>query len=170
MRFGRMAVVVLAVAAVAALAAMKSDTPPVMVAKFTETPVVIDGRLDDAVWDTATSYPLSLGRDSEARGETLHEPGEVRLAWDNEFLYVGVKYYDSDIVAEGKNDQEHHYQTGDLAEVFLKPERAPGIGNCTSRPTKRRRTCGSRAAGAWGSKATKNLRWNCTWQHSARVR
>ncbi len=121
MRFGRMAVVVLAVAAVAALAAMKSDTPPVMVAKFTETPVVIDGRLDDAVWETATSYPLSLGRDSEARGETLHEPGEVRLAWDNEFLYVGVKYYDSDIVAEGKNDQEHHYQTGDLAEVFLKP-------------------------------------------------
>jgi len=95
---------------------------PVMVAKFTETPVKMDGVLDDDVWKTATPYPLHLGRDNEEKGETLHETGEVRLAWDEEFLYVGVQYNDSDIVAEGKKDQEHHYLTGDLAEVFLKPE------------------------------------------------
>lgn len=93
----------------------------VMAAKFTAMPVKIDGNLDDPVWKDAKVYPLHLGADAEVGGVTLQEPGEACLAWDDKFLYVGVKYTDSDIIAEGDKDQLHHYLMGDLAEVFLKP-------------------------------------------------
>lgn len=102
--------------------AMEYAARPEMVAKYTETPVKVDGVLDDEAWETAVAYPLHLGLDQLEQGNTLHEPGEVRLTWDDEFLYVGVLFHDSDIVAEGVKDQEHHYLTGDLAEVFLKPD------------------------------------------------
>ena len=118
MKQGISFVAILAVVAAPVWAAER----PVMVAKYTETPVKIDGDLDDKAWENAVVYSLHLGKDSIEEGHTLYETGEVRLAWDDEFLYVGVLYHDSDIVAEGSNDQEHHYLMGDLAEVFLKPE------------------------------------------------
>ncbi len=95
---------------------------PVMVASRTETPVKIDGVLDDDVWSTAKAYPLYLGKDDPTEKDSPMEAGEARLAWDDQYLYVAVLYHDSDIVAEGTKDQEHHYLMGDLAEVFLKPE------------------------------------------------
>lgn len=118
MKHGIGFVVILAVLTAPAWASER----PAMVAKFTGTPVKIDGNLDDKAWENAVVYPLHLGKDSIEDGQTLHEASEVRLAWDDEFLYVGVLYHDSDIVAEGTEDQEHHYLMGDLAEVFLKPE------------------------------------------------
>lgn len=90
----------------------------VMVAKYTATPVKVDGSLDDEVWKTAPVYALEV---PGGEGTKLQEPGEVRLAWDDKFLYVGVRYTDSDVLAEGKEDQMSHYLLGDLAEVFLKP-------------------------------------------------
>ena len=93
-----------------------------MTARYTKEPVKVDGILNDQAWKTATAYHLSLGQDRLAKGSQLGEPGEVRLAWDDEYFYVGIKFYDSDIVAEGKEDQMHHYMLGDLVELFLKPE------------------------------------------------
>jgi len=52
----------------------------------------------------------------------LAESGEVRLVWDDKYFYAGIKFYDSDIIAKGKEDQMHHYKLGDLVELFLKPE------------------------------------------------
>jgi hypothetical protein len=54
--------------------------------------------------------------------KVLQEAGQVQLAWDDQYFYVGIKYCDSDIVAEGQKDQLHHYSLGDVGEVFLKPE------------------------------------------------
>jgi hypothetical protein len=93
---------------------------PTMTAKYTQTPVKLDGKLDDPAWKTACVYPLYLSRDDADKGQTLTEPGEVRLAWDDNYFYVAVKFIDSDIVAEGKKDQKLHYRLGDLCEVFLK--------------------------------------------------
>lgn len=95
---------------------------PVMKAVFAAHPVKIDGILDDAVWKKAPAYPLQLDLAAQKAGHTLHEDGEVRLAWDAKHLYVAARFTDSDIVAEGKEDQLHHYSMGDLLEVFLKPE------------------------------------------------
>ncbi|MDQ1256798.1 MAG: hypothetical protein QG656_1398 [Candidatus Hydrogenedentes bacterium] len=95
--------------------------PSVMTAKYTAEPVAVDGNLDDPVWVRATVYPLYLGDDADPAAGPIQEGGEVRLAWDKEFLYVGVRYFDSDIVAEGTEDQMLHFLQGDVAEVFLKP-------------------------------------------------
>ena len=90
-------------------------------AAHTPVPVVIDGKLDDPVWKRARVYPLYLAKDLAGNGKALQECGQVQLAWDDHFFYIGVKFYDSDIVAEGKKDQLHQYTMGDLCELFLKP-------------------------------------------------
>ena len=46
----------------------------------------------------------------------------MRFAWDDNFLYMAVEFTDSDVVAEGTEDGEHHYAKGDVAELFLWPE------------------------------------------------
>lgn len=93
-----------------------------VVAKYSEKPVIVDGNLDDPVWKEAPVYELSLSKDEEGKGKNLQEKGYVQIAWDENYLYIGVKFYDSDIVQESDKNQEHHYRTGDLVEIFLKPE------------------------------------------------
>ena len=105
-------------------AAEKEKTPvaaPALIAKYTETPVVIDGTLDDPIWSVAPVYQLSLSKDLTDKGEVLKEEGCVQLAWDEKYLYVAIKFVDSDIVQESDKDQDFHFLTGDLVEVFLKP-------------------------------------------------
>jgi hypothetical protein len=91
---------------------------PVMVAKYTPTPIKLDGSLDDPAWKNACVYTMYLPAD--VKEKCLAENGEVRLAWDDQYLYIGVKYYDSDIIAEGRQDQLMHFELGDLCEVFVK--------------------------------------------------
>ncbi|MCK5114003.1 MAG: carbohydrate-binding family 9-like protein [Phycisphaerae bacterium] len=93
-----------------------------LVAKYTDKPVVVDGKLDDACWKTAAVYKLGLSADKLAKDMKLKEGGEVRFAWDDKYLYLAVSFEDNDIVAEGKQDGLHHYKMGDLCELFLKPE------------------------------------------------
>ena len=88
---------------------------------YTKEPINIDGVLDEPVWKKATAYPLYLSKDKTAAGQKLNEAGEVRFAWDKNFFYVAASFQDSDIVAQGKEDQMHHYRYGDLCELFLKP-------------------------------------------------
>lgn len=94
----------------------------VMEAKYTPTPVTIDGKLDDDIWKKATVYKMNISRDRIGSGKDIKENGEVQLAWDDNYLYLGVLFEDSDILAEGDKDQMHHYQLGDVCELFLKPE------------------------------------------------
>ena len=101
--------------------------PPesVMIAKYTQKTVVLDGKLDDQAWKSAETYSLALADDRAGRGETLEEGAEVQLAWDDQYLYIGVKYIDSEIIAEGTQDQLPHFMLGDVCEVFLKPKNQP---------------------------------------------
>ena len=92
-------------------------TPVILKAAYTREPVKMDGSLDDQVWRTAAVYQLSL-----AKGETSPtELGDVQLAWNERYFYVAVRFDDSDIVAEGKEDQLQHFRLGDTVELFLKP-------------------------------------------------
>lgn len=87
----------------------------------TSDAIELDGRLDEPAWSTARVYHLGLSREAVADGRSLAEPGCVRLMHDDEWLYVGISFRDSDVIAEGDRDQLHHYKLGDVAELFIKP-------------------------------------------------
>ncbi len=87
-----------------------------------DQPVTVDGRLDDAVWKVAPVYALALCADRATTGNEPVEGGRVRFAWDEHFFYMAVEFDDSDVVAEGEANGEHHYAKGDVAELFLWPE------------------------------------------------
>jgi hypothetical protein len=92
-----------------------------VVAKYTAKSIKINGRMDNEAWVDAPAYSLQLPSKSLNSDNTIQEPGEVKLLWDDNYLYVGAQLDDSDVVNEGTEDQTHLYKTGDLIEVFLKP-------------------------------------------------
>jgi len=95
---------------------------PVITARYTAVPVTLDGNLDDPAWKAAQAFTFNFSVAERAEvGKDLVEAGEARVCWDDKYFYLGVKFTDSDIVAEGTEDQLHHYLMGDLAELFLKP-------------------------------------------------
>ena len=68
-------------------------TPTMMARRVDEAPS-IDGRLDDAVWQVAP--PLSEFYQKEpVEGEVATEETQVRIMYDDAFLYVGVELLDS---------------------------------------------------------------------------
>jgi hypothetical protein len=93
----------------------------VMKAEYTNVPIVIDGKLDDMAWRNAKVYQLVLSEDKYKQSEQVNENGTVRLAWDDDYFYLGILLEDSEIIAKSEKDQLHHYRFGDLAELFLKP-------------------------------------------------
>lgn len=114
-------------------AAMKKNTdasttmPPVTFeARYTTAAVNVDGKLDDAVWQQATAYDVVLPLKPPINNGVPEDPGRVRFAWDDQYFYLACEFTDRDLVAEGEKDGEHHYQKGDLAELFLKPDTRPG--------------------------------------------
>jgi len=88
---------------------------------YAHVPVNIDGKLNDAVWEKAPQYQLQLPVDF-AKTQQIENAGYVQFAWDDTFFYLAVFFKDKDVVAEGTQDQIHHYRLGDLCELFLKPE------------------------------------------------
>jgi len=99
-------------------------SPPVFPVVRAAQPIVVDGRLDDADWATAPVVSLQLPADAlDAAGKprALVEAGRARLAWDDEYLYLGIEFDDSDVVAEGERDGQMHFQFGDLVEFFIQP-------------------------------------------------
>ncbi len=101
-----------------------------VIAKYTSEPVTLDGKLDEGAWAKAPAYSLRLpfkaysnGPESIQKniGDSLRENGAAKLLWDENYLYVAAEFEDSDVMNEGKEDQGHLYNTGDLLEVFLKP-------------------------------------------------
>jgi photosystem II stability/assembly factor-like uncharacterized protein/tetratricopeptide (TPR) repeat protein len=67
----------------------RADTcpKPVATSRFTETRPFLDGKLDDPCWQAAPALKLT-----NAAGDTLGEcPTEVRLAYDQEYLYIAAR-------------------------------------------------------------------------------
>jgi uncharacterized protein DUF5916/cellulose/xylan binding protein with CBM9 domain len=75
-------------------AAAAVDTTKALAAVRTRTPPRIDGRLDDPGWQEATAddrFTQRFPRDGEAPGERT----EVRVLYDDDAVYVGVRMFDS---------------------------------------------------------------------------
>jgi hypothetical protein len=60
-----------------------------------EDKIVLDGRLDEAVWMRAVPATNFIQRDPNA-GERTTEPTEVRIVYDSDTLYMGVTCFDSE--------------------------------------------------------------------------
>lgn len=97
--------------------------PPVVRAVYCEAPIVVDGKLDEAVWRAAPAYPMAGTLDQPLAG--AYEAGRVRACWDEQHLYIAFEFEDSDVIAESPEGERHHYRFGDTAEFFLKPAAAP---------------------------------------------
>jgi hypothetical protein len=59
----------------------------------TATAPSIDGRLDDAAWNGAPVTSLFVQRDPD-EGEPASEATEVRIAYDDEAIYIGARMHD----------------------------------------------------------------------------
>jgi hypothetical protein len=72
--------------------------------------------------DFGSAYPFALSAD---RKGLLEEGGRVRFSWNEKGLYVFAELEDSTPVALSSEDEQLHYETGDVLELFLKPLHAP---------------------------------------------
>jgi hypothetical protein len=82
--------------AVSAAEALHAQDRPQLVTQRTTTPPVLDGVLDDAVWQGA---PLTLGdwvSYSPIRGDRTDIRTDVRLAYDDRYLYFAFHCIDSE--------------------------------------------------------------------------
>src|SRR5262249_58559055 len=79
----------LAVLAVPALA----DIPPLRAVR-TSRPITVDGLLDEEVWKNDQAITQFLQKDPD-QGVAPRQRTEVRLAYDDDALYVGARLYDT---------------------------------------------------------------------------
>lgn len=68
---------------------------PTATARPVTTPPVIDGRLNDSVWQQATPISGFIQRELH-EGQPVTERTEIRIITDGQALYVGAWLYDSD--------------------------------------------------------------------------
>ena len=77
-----------------------------------DTPLSIDGALDEEIWQKATPLTGFVQADP-LEGEEPTEQTEVRLLFDDEALYVGVTNYDSDPAQIVTTDTRRDASLGD---------------------------------------------------------
>jgi Domain of unknown function (DUF5916)/Carbohydrate family 9 binding domain-like len=102
-------------------AAPSSNPVPTVQAVRATSAVVIDGRLDDEVWLKAPAVTSFTQRDPE-EGKPVSERTELRVAYDEVALYVGVRMFDreaSKIARQlARRDQQGE---ADAFSLFLDP-------------------------------------------------
>ncbi len=70
-----------------------ADLPPVRAVR-TDRPVIIDGLLDEEVWKNEQAVSSFTQRDPD-QGAPPRQRSEVRLAYDDDALYVAARMYDT---------------------------------------------------------------------------
>lgn len=100
-----------------------SEPPPRYEVRRAGTPIVVDGRLDDAAWRRAAAVTLQFPWEGQtgAKQRTV-----VRLLWDAEHLYVGYQCDDADVVAHYDRRDDPTYRD-DAVEFFVNPKPSQGF-------------------------------------------
>ena len=99
------------------------EQPRRVAAVRTETPITIDGRLDEAAWSLAAPA-TDFYQQEPHEGHPSSERSEVRFLYDNDTLYMGGVFYDSIgerglIINELKRDFTG--RDGDVVALVLDP-------------------------------------------------
>lgn len=92
-----------------------------------------DAEMSDPAWKQTPEYRLQCYRNFQhlpektvAAIETGKHEVQVsaKLLYDDENLYIGCRIENDDIRTLDQRDQQRHYLTGDVFEIFLKPEKS----------------------------------------------
>jgi hypothetical protein len=107
------------VALLAAASLMSESAIPRYDVKRAPAAPTIDGKLDDAVWATA-SRPIALQFlwDSQTGAK---QKTAARLLWDANALYIGFDLEDADVTAQFLQRDDPTYRD-DAAEIFINPD------------------------------------------------
>jgi Domain of unknown function (DUF5916)/Carbohydrate family 9 binding domain-like len=132
--------------------------------RITNTPPVIDGRLDESVWSTA---PVATDFvQSSPRPATLASlKSEARVLMDDDALYIGLTYYDPEprkIQAPlARRDDE---TTSDWAfiEIDSRFDRRSGFSFGVN-------PAGVQCDGTWSNDTNYDSSWNAVWEAAAKV-
>jgi hypothetical protein len=113
----------LVVAAVPVLVPAQSAIPRYDVNRAASPPV-IDGKLDDAVWSTASpALTLQFLWDAQTGAKQLTR---ARVLWDANAIYIGYEAEDADITAQFLNRDDPTYRD-DAVEIFINPNPAQEV-------------------------------------------
>ncbi len=82
-----------------------------------EGPIELDGVLDEPAWQTLEPLPLTMH--TPTYGGELSERTEVRIGYDDEYLYVGGHLYDSDPSGIRENSLYRDRWSGDDTFGFI---------------------------------------------------
>jgi len=96
----------------------------VPVPKLTEAPAItIDGRLDDAAWQSAARVGPFVDVGSGRANPALPVQGSARLLWDDRFLYVGMDVRDAKVRGGFPKDaRDPHLWERDTVELMIDPD------------------------------------------------
>ena len=94
--------------------------------------ISIDGKINEKAWQSAAVYDLKFYNGTFElppleKARVLAEPfspGQVRLLYDKDYVYVAAKFTDKDIIGLASSDQMRLHMHGDILELFFYPENA----------------------------------------------
>ena len=84
-----------------------------------ESPLVIDGRLDEAVWARVEWSGAFVKMDT---GAPVSLKSQIALLWDDVALYAGFRFEDGDIWGTHVEHHDHVYHRDSDAELFIHGE------------------------------------------------
>jgi len=100
--------------------ATRAVRPTLTAVRAGEAPV-IDGRLDDGVWQTAALVDTFV-QEEPVEGAPATEKTEVRVAYDNDKLYFGIHAYYGDVALRRANRSDRDkLDNDDTVTVILEP-------------------------------------------------
>ena len=76
-----------------AVCILSASDRPTVTAHWTDSPITVDGVLDEPIWQTIqpiTEFVQRLPHD----GDTPSEKSEMRIAYDSKYLYMGLTFHD----------------------------------------------------------------------------
>lgn len=86
----------------------------------TEESIAVDGRLDDLAWQKAEVIDHLTQREPQ-EGESITESTEIRILYDDEYLYIGVVCNDSqpDKIVASEMRRDAPLRDNDYFEIYL---------------------------------------------------
>ena len=85
----------------------------------------MENGIDHPAWKNTPSYQfLQMIGPLSAINRKPAEGGSVQYLYDDNYFYVRAEFIDSDIIVSATADGGHFYNTGDVLEIFIKPEKS----------------------------------------------